>query len=460
MARPALTAGAQWRRILATLPAFVAIFFLGQAILDRYGWRLDLTPEQRYTLSEHGKRALQLLDRPVRVLAFLRSQDPRNPAIEDLLRQVQGVAPRIQVERFDINRSPGLAQEYGVDVYGALAVEFDGRRRVFANPTEELLVAAIQEVTRRERRIVGWSVGHGEGDLESSDRRQGYSNAQQALEGGYFAVRPIALLDGDVPDDIDVLAIVGPVKEFLPPEIERLERYLQSGRALLLCLGPLRAEGLATRLAKYGVLLSDDVVVESAGQLYGGEALTLRAEMNRTSQHPLAAAMGAGPLLSRSRSVDVAPDAKGASLLASSRDSFATRDVEAATAGRPQFDPQRDRRGPISLGVETLTPVAPGPDGVERSAHLIVYGNAVFASNFFLDYLGNRDLLLNSVSWLARDRERIGAGTQRRTPGTQQFFMSESDGALAFWTTAVLQPAVLLVIGVVIALRRRFGGVA
>ena len=54
MARPALSARGQWARIVAAVPAIVAIFFFGQGVLDRGGWRLDLTPERRYTLSDRA----------------------------------------------------------------------------------------------------------------------------------------------------------------------------------------------------------------------------------------------------------------------------------------------------------------------------------------------------------------------------------------------------------------------
>ena len=106
----ALTARSQWLRVLLALPALAGIFFLGQAILDARAWRLDLTSEKRYTLSDHARRVLDDLEREVRVLAFLRAQDPRNLMIRDLLRQVQVQSPRVRVDVVDVNRSPALAR--------------------------------------------------------------------------------------------------------------------------------------------------------------------------------------------------------------------------------------------------------------------------------------------------------------------------------------------------------------
>ena len=62
-------------RIALAVPPLVGIFLLGQAILDRRAYRLDLTPERRYTLSDHARRIIDGLPSDVRVIAFLRVQD-------------------------------------------------------------------------------------------------------------------------------------------------------------------------------------------------------------------------------------------------------------------------------------------------------------------------------------------------------------------------------------------------
>jgi ABC-type uncharacterized transport system involved in gliding motility auxiliary subunit len=264
MARTALTAsaGAQRLRIALMVPALVGIFFLGQAILDRRGVRLDLTPEARYTLSDHAEKILAALPADVRVIAFLRAQDPRNPLIDDMLRQVTARTRRVRVEVLDVNRSPALARQYGVDSYGALVVESEGRRRVFSNPREELLMAALLQVTRQQRKTVGWLVGHGEGDPNSSDRREGYSTARAALEQEYYEVRPVSLIGDEVPVGIDVLVIAGPEKSFLPDELAGLDRYLQRPGQLFVMLDPLRAPDLAVFLRRYDLNLASDVVVD------------------------------------------------------------------------------------------------------------------------------------------------------------------------------------------------------
>jgi ABC-type uncharacterized transport system involved in gliding motility auxiliary subunit len=96
-----------------------------------------------------------------------------------------------------------------------------------------------------------------------------------------------------------------------------------------------------------------------------------------------------------------------------------------------------------------------GEDG--RSGRLLVLGDSDFATNFFLDYLGNRDLLLNAMSWLAGDEGLIAARPPKKEPGTEQFFVTARQGRIAFWLGTVLQPAIILVIGTIIYYRRRRG---
>src|SRR2546425_2659424 len=165
VARPAMRVGAQRLRIALALPALAGIFLLCHAMLDPRAWRLDLTPQAPYTLSDQGRKILDGVPADVHVMAFLRAQDPRNLFIRDLLRQVTARSPRVRVEYLDVNRSPALARQYGADSYGALVVESEGRRRVFSNPREEVLMAALLQVTRPQRQTGGWGLRPGERGL-------------------------------------------------------------------------------------------------------------------------------------------------------------------------------------------------------------------------------------------------------------------------------------------------------
>jgi ABC-type uncharacterized transport system involved in gliding motility auxiliary subunit len=458
MSTAALGAGAQRLRIALAVPALFGIFLLGQAILDRRSFRVDLTPERRYTLSDQARRILDGLPADVRVIAFLRGQDPRNLLIEDLLRQVSGRTPRVHVEVLDVNRSPALARQYGVDSYGALVVESDGRRRVFSNPREEVLMAALLQVTRQQRKTVGWVVGHGEGDPNNSDRREGFSTARAVLEQEYYEVRPVSLIGEEVPVEVDVLVIAGPEKSFLPDELAVLDRYLQRPGQAFVMLDPLRAPELAAFLHRYDLDLPPDLVIDPEARLYGGEFLTMQVQIER-GEHPVLGPLDAPPLFSLTRSVGLLPDDSGSVMgvpfLRTTPTSWATTDTDVLRTGAPVFVAGRDRPGPVTVGLEvafrTLTP----PGAEARQGRLIVYGNSRFAGNFFIEYLGNKDLFVNTVDWLAREPAAISHRPRRQELGLQQFYVSAEQGDAIFWATAVFEPALFAAVGLVLVWRRR-----
>src|SRR5262249_11618397 len=390
VARPALTLRGQALRIALAIPALIGIFLLGQALLDARSWRLDLTPERRYTLSDHARQVLGGLDRDVRVLAFLRSQDPRNPLIDDLLRQVRAVGRRMHVDAVDVNRNPALAREYGVDSYGALVVESEGRRRVFSNPREETLVAAVLQVTRQQHKTVAWVTGHGEGDPVSNDRARGYATARIFLEQEYYEVVPVSLLGDEVPVGTAVLVIAGPQKDYLPDELAALDRYLQLPGNTPALRGPRRPPALANFLAQYRVALPDDVVVAPAARMYGGEYLTMQVGFDRAS-HPIVGPLEAPPLFSLSRSVDRIPEEIPGTwftpLLQTSAESWATTDLSVVRTGTGVFVTGRDRRGPLTVGAEVEFTVPAPTGGQARTGRLVVDGDAEFAHTFFIEYL-------------------------------------------------------------------------
>jgi hypothetical protein len=178
------------------------------------------------------------------------------------------------------------------------------------------------------------------------------------------------------------------------------------------------------------------------------------------SAHPVLAPLTAAPLFSRTRSVEVLTanghETSGLVYLRTGAESWTTRDEGVTREAVPTFVQGRDRRGPIGVGAEVAfrTPVLPGEE--PRQGRIVAYGNAQFANNFFIEFLGNKDLFANSVAWLVRDPEGVGHRNPRQLPGVNQFFVSDEDGERLFWTSAVGLPAVFAAVGVALAMRRRW----
>ena len=318
-------------------------------------------------------------------------------------------------------------------------------------------MAAVLQVTRQQRKTVGWVVGHGEGALDETARDRGYSLARALLEQEYYEVRPISLIGEEVPHEVDVLIIAGPSKSYLPEELAVLDRYLQRGGDAFVMLDPFRAPELATFLRRYDVDLPEDVVLDPGQRLHGGEHLTMQVGMQR-GEHPITSPLDAPPLFSLTRSVQPAgtdDTVDVVSFLRTSPQSWATKDSSVVRTGNAVFVAGRDRAGPVSVGMEVAFRVVTPPGAQPVQGRLVVYGNSEFANNFFIQFLGNKDLFLNSVNWLARERQSLASRPRTQELGLQQFYLSEEQGETLYWLTAVAQPAVFAVIGLLLVWRRR-----
>lgn len=436
--------------LIGTLACAVALFS-AQRLAARSGWRLDLTPERQWVLSEHARQILAGVEQPVTITAFLRADDPRNPDIQDLLARVQAAQPRIATRVVDVNRNPALARAFGVDAFGAVAVESGGRRRDFANPDEQALVAAIIQVTRPGRRRVYVSSGAGERRLGDRDRQIGYSAANVALINELYDVAELALAaDTPVPDDAAALILAGPRRDLSPAALAQLDAYLRRGGRVLALLDPGDAPNLVALLQRYGIVVSDEIVLDPAQRLFAGDSLTIQVP-GRAASHPVGAALGAAPLVSGARPVRGAGGTQAADLLTTSAESWRTPDRSVLERGDGAFLAGRDTAGPVAIAASALVPRADGEPG-----RVLVIGDADFASNLLLDYLGNRDLLLNAVNWLTGEERMLGSRPPRQIPGVNQLFVSASQGERVFWLGAVAQPLVVLAIGIaVVGWRRR-----
>ena len=448
-----------WVLLLVTTVGLAGTLFMAQVILAHHTPRLDLTPEKRYTLSDHARKVLDSLEHDVQIIAFLRSDDARNSEIEDLLARVANVSRRVHYSVVDVNRNPAVARQYGVENYGSLVVESDGHRKDFTNPREDLLMEAILQVTRPTRKIIYVLNGHGEQDIENTDRHHGYSAVRVALQSEFYEVRLLNLLgEEDVPADATALIIAGPRKDLLTAELMKLNAYVGRGGDLLVLVDPGTAPGLTAFLDRYGVKLSDDVVVDPENRLFAGDYLTMTIP-GLSERHPVSAVLKAPPLFSQARSVVFAgpPDTriKGIEFLHSAASSWSTTDLDVLRTGIADFQKGRDRPGPVPVGVSVLVETG----GSEKAmARFIVLGDSDFANNFFIEYLGDKDLLVNAVNWLAGQEELVGERPQLRQPGVNQFFVSARQGRLAFTLGTIVEPLLMLLIGTAVFLRRRWTG--
>lgn len=448
-----------WMQLWVASIGLLAMLALAVAATYVHNVRWDLSSGDRFTLSDHARQVIARVERPVRILAFIRTEDPRNPYLKDLLWQVSMENPAIRYDVVDVNRNPALAAEYGVSAYGATVVESDGRRADFSNPNESLLMAALLKVRQDPKKVYVLG-GHGECSIENTDRNVGCSLLRDALSLESYRVETLSLLGGhDVPDDADVLVVPGPSSDLLEAEVASLARWLDRGGKMLALVDPFRAPRLVSLLGLYGVEVGANIVLDVENRLAGGEPWSCVVS-DRNRQHLVSSTLEAPPLFSLAAGVvgrsDESKGRVATTLLKTGPRSWASYDPGVLEGGKIDFVAGRDVNGPVPVGVEVTEP-ARAATTAGADTRVVVLGDSDFATNRFLDYLGNKDLLVNSVNWLAREDALISTRPQRKEPGKNQFFISQSELMTMFWVAVVVQPGLFLTVGIGVAMWRRFG---
>ncbi len=433
-------------RVLSLLIGTLGLIGCGALILVltyRHNLRLDLTTQRNYTLSSHARKILGELHQDVRLTVFVRTEDPRTPDLKDLLWRITQATKRITYEFVDLNRSPALAKRYGIDRYGAIVVESGDKRRDVSNPNESLLMGALLSVTRERERFVYFVTGHGERSPDDGDRKTGMSVAKSTLEDEQFVVRSLPLMRTEsIPIDATVVVMAGPRKDYLPGELEQIQGYLSRSGNLLMLLDPETPASVAAFAARFGITSPDQVVIDPEKRLAGGEGVTLMVA-DLLPSFLVSGTLEAPPVFSYARPLTVA---------AANRDSV-IRFLTTSAGSYPVAPTNVRERGNAPTAAQLVGAAVVGSENLPGRA--IVLGDSDFATNGIIDYLGNKDLLINSVNWLARDESLLAARAQSKEVGREQFFVTETQGALSFWLATVLQPALFFAAGTWVWFRRR-----
>jgi hypothetical protein len=448
----------RWLQVLLGAAGVFVLLAPITATLYLHNARIDLSPGNRFTLSDHALAVLRDVEQPVRITAFIRTEDPRNPVLKDLLWQVANESTQVKYSIVDVNRNPALAAQYGVDTYGATVVESGGKRTQFSLPTESQLSAAILQVTRPPKRIYVLE-GHGECEVESTDRFTGCSGMRDALSSELYDLETLSLIaGGDVPKEADVVLIAGARADLLDAELAALRRYLDRGGKLLILIDPYAAPNLTAFLAPYGIDVGANVVLDPENRLGGGEAFST-ALPNVNRRHLITSKLDAPPLFSSASVIEAREDEEGGRraewLVKSGDQSWAAHDPAVLDGGDVRFVAGRDMNGPLTVGAEVAM-WAPTDEGDDPAmARIIVYGDSDFVRNRFLEDLGNRDLIVNTVNWLAREERLMAPRPRRMQPGKRILFITQGDLSTLFLAAVVVQPALFFAIGLGALLRRR-----
>ena len=449
-----------WVQLWLQAGLLVTALILLQVVAERTNRRFDLTPTHGLSLSPVTEKVVKEITEPLTVTAFFRRG--QREAIAALLKRIETANPHVHSELFDLDRYPDRARSLGVTQYGQAAVEYHGRRAVVAAQPEEELAGGILRVLRGKGRRLLFTSGHGE--RSPGGGPDSFGRLTSDLQAESYEPDGLSLIDGPVPSDADLVIVAGPQHDFLPLELDALAEYVKGGGGLLLLLEPGPLPNLSRFLASMGIRLGDDFVVDKERKLVGTDGLAAIVELFKRGNpitDPSASQIESGVVLPSARTVDVigaVPGVDAQSIARTADTAWAMADPARARRGEEPSAATHDVAG--SASVMVMAEVGQASDGHGRG-RVVVVGDADFASDAYLDLLGNRDLAMNAVAWVAGEETLAG---ERRKDVPEIFrpysplVVTDRAGRWILLTAAVVQPGLVLLLGVaVVVVRRRRG---
>jgi ABC-type uncharacterized transport system involved in gliding motility auxiliary subunit len=441
---------------------FIALIGLVAYLGERYNQRWDTTADKTYTLSPLSVQAVKNLTEPVQAIAFYTTVGGLNRQdAEDRLKEYAFHSDKFTYRFIDPQAEPQIAQDYKVQMDGTIVFERGKRRENTFQTDEQSITNAILKVAQDTQPTLYLTTGHGEHAPRDSGEN-GYGMMAGAMEALNYKVDVINLktVTETLPSDISVLIIAGPRQPFEPDEVARVKAYLEKGGRALIMLDPQTTTGLDDLLSAWGIQVRNDIIVDPKFGFYGQAYIPV---VSAYGNHQVVKDMvGLGTFFPSARSLTRATNApagrSAVALFASSDASWGETDFEQVKNQKPQLDVNTDVKGPLDLAyaVEVTG---------EKPTRLVVFGNSTFITNGTLNaritvggqqqrvQSGNGLLFEYALHWLAGQETLIQIPPKSSEP--RQLFLTGEQQSFVFWSSFLLIPLAILIIGAVVWWRRR-----
>lgn len=450
---------------------FVGLVVVANIFVLQNNERWDLTEQGVYSLSEKSVNVVKGLDKPLRLVAMDTSKmmslaggvDPER--VRELLDLYKYHNPKeISFEIIDPRTKPVEVERLGMKQGNLLYLEYgEGAQSAISRINtvdEQSITNAIVKLTKGISKKIYYIEGHGEPDV-GTDTESGMRSFKDALEDEHLTVEPLMLPRvGKIPEDAAVVMLAAPKLKLQPAEQEALVEYVNKGGRLVMLANPEDGGNPEVQaLAKqFNIEVGNDVILDAESQMFfGGPQIFVAMGF---SPHAITSKLSGRqpPVFSFASSV-VAPkeEISGTTyteLLKTGPNSWAERDITRLfdqADGKASFG-EGDLKGPVPIAVAMEKTVSQGADKAPIVSRVIVVGDATWLRNDSFGSMGNRDLILNAINWVAGEEGAIAIGPKQMRRSMVQFSQATIKTILAL---SFLGPELMLLLGLFIWWRRQ-----
>ena len=270
------------------LAVAMAVFAVTSAAAERFGWKVDLTQEQVFRLTDVTREILSELDQPVE-LVCCNSETDADSNIKEVLRRYAAASGQISVTYLDLEANPSAAAEWakrhielskdGVLVRCGQNARFLAWSSLYALNTytdeggvqrytlsglqaeTKLTAAIIAAVTQKDTAVV-FTAGHSE-DVPQA--------MLDLIENSNYSTDQVVLGVEPLDRNVSTVIIAGAKRDFSTKELDILDGFMAGDGNLMVFRDPEVGElpNLDGYLRSWGITVEPQFVLEPAQQMDG-----------------------------------------------------------------------------------------------------------------------------------------------------------------------------------------------
>ncbi len=389
---------------------FVVLFLTFISVLawlsTQFSFSIDLTANQRNSLSEPTLRLLKSIDSPLEISAFVSPINEMKETLDGLFQRYKAKQDRIDYHSINPDLVPEKLREFNIQRDGEVVIEYQGRSENITRVSESTVTNAIARLVRQGERWVVFLEGHGERDPFGDANHDLQLFASRLSQKG-FQIETVNLTQTTaIPENTDMLVIADAAFELLAGEIDMIHAYIDKGGNLLWLADSDHNNRLIELADRLELEFLPGVIVDPSTQLLGLSRVDF-ALVADYPRHAITTAIDTVTLYPRARALQFngeESDWQATPLMVTHNRSW--NETGELKGKITQNDQGGERPGPLNVGF-SLTRSLQEEDGELHTQRVVVVGDADFLSNQYLGNGSNLALGLNMINWLSHDDNLI-----------------------------------------------------
>ena len=443
-------------------------------VSDRFSWSIDFTSTGLYDISDETQEVINSIetDDEIKITVFFDEATYPHMIGEPIKRFANLADIKVTYVNPETNPS-ALTDMFGTDyniMQGAVVINNGDRVRVFNiddywsqdNDTgsvsiliEDRLAAGLLYVTKPEIPKVYFLTGHGE---------EGYENLMNAIANNGADVETINLLEDkiDFAQDAKVLVISNPVRDYSATEIRYIEDFLSNdnrlGRNVMYFSSPNAPTlpNLENFLKAWGIAFNDDLVLE--GENYSVQQMPNHIVPTYTTEE----IMNTGTTLSTVVNL-YAPNSRSITTLFDESSTYKTQPVistssesysrDASIVNQDLNKSETDKAGPFDLSV--LSMKYKYDSNVQVQSYVLACGSIDMVTSEYFNYFGNGEYFIQMYKLMVDEIDDV-IYSARKSTSSPLATITSTEADMFLYITVFAVPVLIIIIGLVVFIRRRF----